>query len=158
MAEEFIFSQAGRDKLEQKLKEYETVKRRELIARIAEAREYGDLSENAEYKSAKEEYDLLERAIDEMKYQLENAVIIDSKEGQDGVVNIGNTVTFYDMDMEEEFTYQILGHTEASIEDGIISNESPLAQAILGRKVGEEVDVVIKNGDSYKIRILEIKK
>ncbi len=157
MEKEIIFTQEGYDNLVKKLEYYKSTKSLEASERIAAAREYGDLSENAEYSSAKDAQALLEAEISEMEEQIAHAKIISNDELEADVVYLGNTVKIYDFDMEEESVYKIVGQSEASIIEGKISNDSPLAQAIVGHKVGESVEVNA-NDFKYTVKILEIIK
>ena len=125
-------------------------KRAEILARLAEARAQGDLSENAEYEQAREDQAKNEGRILELKAEIENAQIIEKAEG--GVVGIGSTVVLLDTEFNEEETYSIVGTTEADPFNNKISNESPVGAAIIGHAVGEDVTVVTPGGDLvYKI-------
>ena len=158
MAKDFILTKEGYDNLVQQLEFYKTVKRKEASERIKVAREYGDLSENAEYDSAKEEQAMIEADIRKMEQQLENAVIIEDVKSKGKVqkVMLGTTVKLLDISENEELEYVIVGVTEANIREGKISNESPLAEAILGKSVGDICTVQLKD-DSYDVKILLIK-
>lgn len=141
----------GRKQLQDKLNYYKSTRRVEASEKIAIAREFGDLSENSEYDAAKEEQAQIEAEIRQMEDILLNCQIIDSKSNE-GVVNIGSTVTVYDEEFDEEMQLQILGSTESNPAKGIISNNSPVGSALLGKKVGDRVTVKMESGDiCYKI-------
>ena len=146
----------GKKQLEERLNYYKTVRRPEISAKIGIAREYGDLSENAEYDAAKEEQALLESEIIEMENKLRNAVIINKNKISTEKVNIGCFVKVYDEDFDEEVEYQIIGSTESNPLKGLISNESPVGRALIGRKEGEVVEVSTPAGIS-KLKILKIR-
>ena len=144
MAEEVILTKEGKEELEKRLEFLKVVKRAEITERIKTAREFGDLSENAEYDAAKNEQAMIEGEILEIENKLKYAVII--KETKKGLVSLGSKVDFVDDDTKEEFTYEIVGTTEADVELGRISNESPIGNALLGRKAGDSVKVVVPAG------------
>ncbi len=137
-------SREGLEKLRAELDETITVKRPEVAARISEAKEHGDLSENAEYEEAKNEQAFVEGRIAELEHKIKSAVIIDEERSSDHV-SIGATV-----EVESEdgpITFTIVGSTEARPADGRISNESPVGRALLGKQVGEKVVVKVPAGD-----------
>ena len=141
----------GKKQLEEKLNYYKSTRRVEASEKIAIAREFGDLSENSEYDAAKEEQAQIEAEIREMEDILLNCEIIENG-ANEGVVNIGSTVKVYDEEFDEELELKILGSTESNPALGIISNNSPLGNALIGRKVGERVKVKMETGDLvYKI-------
>ena len=144
MAEEVILTKEGKEELEKRLEFLKVVKRAEITERIKTAREFGDLSENAEYDAAKNEQAMIEGEILEIENKLKYAVII--KETKKGLVSLGSKVDFVDDDTKEEFTYEIVGTTEADVELGRISNESPIGNALLGRKAGDTVKVTVPAG------------
>lgn len=149
-AKKVMLTQEGLEKLKQELEFLSNEKRAEILARLAEARAQGDLSENAEYEQAREDQAKNEGRILELKAEIENAQIIEKAEG--GVVGIGSTVVLLDTEFNEEETYSIVGTTEADPFNNKISNESPVGAAIIGHAVGEEVTVVTPGGDLvYKI-------
>ena len=145
----------GLEKLKEELKRRKTVLRREIADRIDRAKELGDLSENAEYAEAKDEQSFNEGRILELKDIINNAALIvkDGKEDKD-IVNVGSTIIVENGKEEKEYT--IMGASESDPTKGFISNESPLGQAFLGRKKGEEVEVNVPAG-IVKYRILKIK-
>jgi transcription elongation factor GreA len=137
-------SREGLEKLRAELDETIAVKRPEVAARISEAKEHGDLSENAEYEEAKNEQAFVEGRIAELEHKIKSAVIIDEERSSDHV-SIGATVEVESEDGPIAFT--IVGSTEARPADGRISNESPVGRALLGRQVGEKVVVKVPAGD-----------
>lgn len=151
---EFFLTSEGYLELETELNYLQTDKRDEVLNTLKEARSLGDLSENSEYDAARDEQAKLEARIKEVKYILEHATIIEEK-NEKGVVHIGSTVKLQyigDDDIEE---YRIVGSQEADPFNNRISNESPIASAILGKKVSEIVDVVSPNG-VYQVKIVEV--
>ena len=145
----------GKKQLEEKLNYYKSTRRLEASEKIAVAREFGDLSENSEYDSAKEEQAKIEAEIREMEDILLNCQIIDSAKTE-GEVSIGSTVIVYDEEFDEKLELKILGSTESNPSKGIISNNSPLGAALIGRKVGEKVTVKMETGDIV-YKILEVR-
>ena len=152
MAEEVMLTKEGKEELEKKLEYLKVVKRAEITERIKTAREFGDLSENAEYDAAKNEQAMIEGEILEIENKLKYAVII--KEAKKGIVSLGSKVEFVDEDEKQTYSYEIVGTTEADVELGRISNESPIGNALLGRKVGDTVKVNVPAG----VTTLTIKK
>ena len=146
----------GKKQLEEKLNYYKSKRRVEASEKIAIAREFGDLSENSEYDAAKEEQGQIEAEIREMEDILLNCEIIESGANED-VVNIGSTVTVYDEEFDEELELKILGSTESNPALGIISNNSPLGSALIGRKKGEKVTVKMDSG-LLVYKIVDIKQ
>lgn len=141
----------GLEKLEEELHNLITDKRKKVAQRIKEAKEYGDLSENSEYEEAKNEQAFIEGRIAEVKNMLKNSVLISGKIKSKEKVSIGSKVT---IEVEGELTdFIIVGSTEASPTEGRISNESPIGQALLDKKVGDEVEVEVPAGKLiYKIK------
>ena len=156
-AKKNILTFAGLKVLEDELFDLKVVKRKEVAEKIKEAREQGDLSENAEYDAAKDEQRDIETRIEEIEKILKNAEVVDEDEVALDVVSIGCSVRLYDIDMEEEVEYQIVGSTEADSLNFKISNESPVGSALIGRKVGETVEVETQVGELV-FRILEIQR
>lgn len=147
MAEEVILTKEGKEELEKRLNYLKVEKRAEITERIKTAREFGDLSENAEYDAAKNEQAMIEGEILEIENKLKYAVII--KDGaKKGTVSLGSKVDFIDNDLGELLTYEIVGTTEADVEQGRISNESPIGNALLGHKVGETLTVTVPSGET----------
>lgn len=145
MTEEVLLTKEGKEELEKRLEYLKVEKRKQITERIKTAREFGDLSENAEYKAAKDEQSMLESEIAEIEDKLKFAVII-KETAKKGTVSIGSKVDFLDENLGEIFTYEIVGTTEADVEKKRISNESPIGGALLGRKVGEKVEIEIPAG------------
>ena len=144
MADEVILTKEGKEELEKRLEFLKVTKRAEITERIKTAREFGDLSENAEYDAAKNEQAMLEGEIVEIENKLKYAVIISGV--KKGVVSLGSKVDILDNDGNELLTYEIVGTTEADVEAGRISNESPIGNALLGRKAGETFSVAVPAG------------
>ncbi|MBL4951304.1 transcription elongation factor GreA [Neobacillus sp. OS1-32] len=153
---EFPMTQAGKEKLEQELEYLKTVKRKEVVERIKIARSFGDLSENSEYDSAKEEQAFVEGRITTIENMIRNAKIIAEGELAGDSVTLGSSVTFVELPDGEEETYIIVGSAEADPFEGKISNDSPIAKSLLGRKVGEEVTVQTPGGE-MTVKIVSIK-
>ena len=138
--------------LQDELDDLRINKRKEIAEKIKEAREQGDLSENAEYDAAKDEQRDIEARITQLEELLKNSTLIDVENITDEVVNLGLIVTLYDEEFDEEIEYEIVGSSNSDSLDGRISNESPLGKAIMGRKVGDVVKVEAPAGEfSYKI-------
>ena len=131
----------GKKDLEEKLEYYKTVRRPEITKKIGEAREFGDLSENAEYDAAKNEQALIEHEISEMETKLRDCVVINKNKIDTSKVSIGCFVKVYDEAFDEEVEYQIISSTESNPTKGLISNESPVGKALLNGKEGEIVNV-----------------
>ncbi|CAM5195628.1 Transcription elongation factor GreA OS=Ureibacillus acetophenoni OX=614649 GN=greA PE=3 SV=1 [Ureibacillus acetophenoni] len=146
---------AGKQKLEDELEYLITVKRKEVVERIKIARSFGDLSENSEYDSAKEEQGFVEGRISTIESMLRNAIIIEETEGESDIVTLGKTVKFIELPDGEEEEYTIVGSAEADPFEGKISNDSPIAKALLGRKVDDVVKLTTPGGD-MEVRIVSI--
>ena len=152
-----ILTYEGLKKLEDELQDLKVVKRREIAQKIKEAREQGDLSENAEYDAAKDEQRDIEARIEEIEKILKNAEVVVEEEVDLDKISVGCRVKILDMEYDEELDYKIVGSTEANSLKGKISNESPVGKALLGAKVGEVVTVETQAGDlNYKV--LEIQR
>ena len=154
--EKHYLTPEGKKQLEEKLAHYKTVLRPNVVKRIGIAREFGDLSENSEYDAAKDEQAKIEAEISEMEGILLNAEVIDKKNIDSTVVNIGTKVKLYDEDYDEELEYRISGSSESDPKNGVISNVSPVAKAIIGHKKGESV-VVQTPGGVFHFKIVDIK-
>jgi transcription elongation factor GreA len=149
--EKIPMTRRGFDALDAELKQLKTVDRPAIIRDIAEAREHGDLSENAEYHAAREKQGFIEGRIKELEGILSKAEVIDPTK-LSGSVKFGATVALADEDSGEEKTYQIVGETEADIENGLLNIRSPLARALIGKEEGDSVDVKTPGGSrSYEI-------
>ncbi len=157
MAEEKTFPMTleGKRQLEEELEDLKTNKRAEIIKRIKIARSFGDLSENSEYESAKDEQSFVESRIKEIDNILNHAEIIDNDNVDSDEVSVGKTVTFEE-DGEEPETYQIVGAAEADPFNGKISNESPIAKGLVGHKKGEKVTINTPGGE-MQVRIVDVK-
>lgn len=151
-----ILTYEGLRKYEDELHDLKVVKRKEVAEKIKEAREQGDLSENAEYDAAKDEQRDIEARIEELEKILKNAEVVVEDEVDSDKINIGCTVTVYDEEYEEEIEFKIVGSTEANSLQGKISNESPVGRALLGREIGDEVVVETQAGEiTYKVLKIE---
>lgn len=149
--EKIPLTRAGFDKLDAELKHLKSVERPAIISAISEAREHGDLSENAEYHSAKEKQSFIEGRIKELEGVISLAEVIDPSK-LNGTIKFGATVELVDEDTDEEKTYQIVGEYEADIENGRLNIKSPLARALIGKDVGDSVEVRTPGGDrAYEI-------
>lgn len=152
-----ILTYEGLRSLEEELHDLKVNKRKEVAQKIKEAREQGDLSENAEYDAAKDEQRDIESRIEEIDRILRNVEVVLEDEVDVNVINIGCKVRIYDMEYKEELTYKIVGSTEANSLKGKISNESPLGKELLGKKIGDIVDVET-HGQVIQYEILEIQR
>jgi transcription elongation factor GreA len=152
-----ILTSEGLKKLEDELDNLIVVKRKEVAQKIKEAREQGDLSENAEYDAAKDEQRDIEARIEEIEKILKNAEIVDEDEVDLETINIGCQVKILDLEFDEELTYKIVGSTEANSLKGKISNESPVGKALIGRKVGDLVSVETQVG-VVQYKVLDIQR
>ena len=150
-------TQSGVKKLEEELENLKTVVRPEIAEKIKQARSFGDLSENSEYDEAKNEQGLIESRIAEIEQTLAHAIILGDDEISTEKVDIGNIVTILDVDMEEQMTFQIVGTSEANIENGHLSDESPIGKALIGHTAGETVIAETPSGE-IPFKILEIAK
>ncbi len=156
MADEKIYvTEEGLKKLQDEYNNLVHVVREEVKQELKEARALGDLSENADYDAARDMQAQVEARIAELEYQLANYEIIDTKKGGSKTVRIGSTVTVKFMDTELEADYTIVGSTEADPLNGKLSNETPLAQAILDKRIGSTVTVPVKK--PYQVMIVKVK-
>jgi len=138
---------AGKQKLADELDFLKTVKRKEVVERIKVARSFGDLSENSEYDSAKEDQAFVEGRIVTLESMIRNAVIIEGNGQDNDIVSLGKTVSFIEVPDGEEETYTIVGSAEADPIEGLISNDSPIAKSLIGRSVGDQVRVLTPGGE-----------
>ncbi len=151
-----VLTPEGMTKLQEEIDYLSTTKREEVAERIKEAREFGDISENSEYDDAKNEQAMLEHRISVLQEKLRRARVIKVTEISTEKVSLGSTVTLKDLAYNEEFTYTIVGSAEADPSNHRLSNESPMGQAILGRKVGETVTVPAPAGSTrYEVVRIE---
>ncbi|MBQ9989017.1 MAG: transcription elongation factor GreA [Clostridia bacterium] len=144
--EKTVLTAAGRAELEKQLEYLKTVTRKEVAEQIRIAREFGDLSENAEYDEAKNEQSRIEGEILHLEQQLRNAIVIDEDTIDTNVVSLGAFVTVMEAETGEEYTYSIVGATEADPMEGRLSNESPVGAGLLGHAVDETVDINTPGG------------
>ncbi len=156
-AKKNLLTYAGLKKLEDELQDLKVVKRKEIAEKIKEAREQGDLSENAEYDAAKDEQRDIEARIEEIENILKNAEVIDEDEVDLEKISVGCMVTVLDVEYDEEETFQLVGSSEANSLKGKISNESPVGKALIGAGVGDVVDVETQAG-VIQYKVLEIQK
>jgi transcription elongation factor GreA len=158
MSDKIPMTASGYASLEAELKNLKSVERPAIIVAIAEARAHGDLSENAEYHAAKERQSFIEGRILEIEDKISRAQIIDVSKLSGKVVKFGATVTVVDEDTEKKSKYQIVGDIEADFSKGLISISSPLARALIGKSVGDSVDVNTPGGGrTYEIAKVEWK-
>ena len=156
-AKKNLLTREGLKKYEDELHELKVVRRKEVAQKIKEAREQGDLSENAEYDAAKDEQRDIEARIEELEKILKNAEVVDEEEVDLDKINVGCRVKILDMEFDEELEYKVVGSTEANSLTGKISNESPVGKAILGAKIGDVVTVETPAGE-LQYKILEIQR
>ena len=157
MAKKKLLTYAGLRALEDELENLKVVKRREVATKIREAREQGDLTENAEYDAAKDEQRDIEARIEELEGILKNAEVVVEDEVDLDKINVGCTVKVFDVEFDEEIEFKIVGSTEANSLEGKISNESPVGHALMGKKVGDSVDVETQAG-VMQYKVLEISR
>lgn len=152
-----ILTYEGLKRYEDELQNLKVVKRKEVAQKIKEAREQGDLSENAEYDAAKDEQRDIELRIEELEKLLKNAEVVVEDEIDLDKINIGCKVKVYDVDEDEEMEFKIVGSTDANSLQNKISNESPVGQALMGKKAGDVVDVETQAG-VIQYKVLEIQR
>lgn len=152
-----LLTREGLRKLEDELQDLKVNRRQEIAQKIKEAREQGDLSENAEYDAAKDEQRDIELRIEELEKLLKNAEVVDEDEIDLDKVSIGCQVKVYDVDFDEEMEFKIVGSTEANSLQNKISNESPVGAALIGKSVGDVVDVETQAG-VLQYKVLEIQR
>ncbi len=156
MEKKTVFTREDYNKLSEELNRLKTEGRDDIAEKIKEARSHGDLSENAEYDEAMNEQAKMEAEIAKLEADLRNATILDEEEISTEMVHVGSKVKLYDMDFEEEVEYKILGKSD--IENGIISDLSPVGAAIMGKKIGDVAEVHTPSGKVIKMQVLEISK
>ena len=154
--EKMPITKEGLEKLKKELAHLEKEEKPKNIRAISEARSHGDISENAEYHAAKEKQSFLAGRINELKAAIGQAEIIDIDEGPTDRVVFGRTVLLYDLQTDEEVSYQLVGHYESAPEKGKISIQSPLGRGLIGMMVGDEVKITIPRGEQ-EFEILEIR-
>lgn len=153
----FPMTVEGEAQLQKELEKLTQQKRPEVVERIKIARGYGDLSENSEYSSAKEEQSIIESRIKTIENMLDNVELIDDNKIDKDEVSIGRIVKFKELPDESPEEYEIVGSAEADPLNGKMSNDSPIAKCLIGKKVGEEVEVDIPTG-TINVKILEVRK
>ena len=151
----YQMSREGFDELEAELDNHKHVKREEVVERIKVARSYGDLSENSEYEAAKDEQAFVEGRIATVETMIRNAEIVDNAGVKSNEVALGKTVTFVEVGEDEKETYKIVGSAEADPFNGKISNESPIAAALIGRKTGDTVMIPLPVGE-MEVKIVKV--
>lgn len=156
MEKQTVYTREDYEKLSAELNRLKTEGRDEIAEKIKEARSHGDLSENAEYDEAMNEQAKMEAEIAKLEADLRNAKILDEEGLTTEVVHIGSRVKLYDMEYDEELTYKILGKSD--LENGVISDLSPVGSAIMNKKVGDIAEVHTPSGKVIKMKILEISK
>ena len=156
MQKDVILTPEGLEKLKEEIEHLSTEKRREVAARIKEAREFGDISENSEYDDAKNEQAMLEARIASLEEKLRSASVIDASELDSNVVRVGSLVSVKDEGSGKSLKYTIVGSTEANPSENRLSNESPVGKGLLGRKKGDTVKVQLPNGKNRELKITKI--
>ena len=156
MSRQTVITPEGLEKLKEEIEHLSTNKRREVAARIKEAREFGDISENAEYDDAKNEQALLEQRISQLEERLRRAEVIDEKDLTNEVVQVGTTVHVKDQKSGDSRKFHIVGSAEANPIENKLSNESPIGRALVGHKRNEIVTVEAPRGPKKKLKITKI--
>ncbi len=156
-AKKNLLTYTGLKALEDEMEDLKLNRRKEVSQKIKEAREQGDLSENAEYDAAKDEQRDIEARIEEIEKILKNAEVVVEDDVDSDKINVGCTVKLYDEEFEEEIEYKIVGSTEANSLQGKISNESPVGKALIGATVGQEIEVETQLG-IIKYKVLGIER
>lgn len=156
MEKKTVFTREDYNKLSEELNRLKTEGRDDIAEKIKEARSHGDLSENAEYDEAMNEQAKMEAEIAKLEADLRNATILDEEELTTESVRIGSKVKLFDMEYDEEVEYKILGKSD--IDNGIISDLSPVGAAVMGKKVGDIAEVHAPNGKTIKMKVLAISK
>jgi transcription elongation factor GreA len=157
MVKQVFLTEQGLKKLEEELEQLKTEKRKEIAEKIKVALSFGDLSENSEYDEAKNEQAMVESRIATIEAMLKNVKLIDDEELNTESVGLGSKIKVFDIEYNENITYQIVGSTEADPDSNIISDESPVGRAMLNHKVGDDIEVDAPSG-TIKYKILEISK
>ena len=156
MARETVLTPEGLEDLKAKIEHLSTERRREVAARIKEAREFGDIAENSEYDDAKNEQAMLEKQISDLEEKLRSARVIDKKSIDTDQVNVGVTVHVKDQKTDKSSKFHIVGSAEANPSESKLSNESPVGKALIGHKRGEIVSVPVPRGPARKLKITKI--
>ena len=158
MTRETVLTSQGLEELKTRIEYLRGERRREVAERIKEAREFGDISENAEYDDAKNEQAMLEKQISDLEEKLASARVIDEKSVDTDVVNVGATVHVKDQKTDKSVKYRIVGSAEANPSENKLSNESPVGRALIGHKRGETVTVPVPRGPARKLKITKIER
>ncbi len=158
MNRETVLTSEGLEELKTRIEYLRGERRREVAERIKEAREFGDISENAEYDDAKNEQAMLEKQISDLEEKLASARVIDEKSVDTDVVNVGATVHVKDQKTDKSVKYRIVGSAEANPSENKLSNESPVGRALIGHKRGETVTVPVPRGPARKLKITKIER
>ncbi len=158
MEKKIVVTESGLKALENELVQLKTVRRKEVSEKIRVARSFGDLSENSEYDEAKNEQAIVEARIADLEVMLKNVVILDEEELGTDKVSLGATVKVYDQSFGEEETFTIVGSTEADPDNNVISDESPIGKALLGKKIGEIAEAELPIGEVAKFEVLHISR
>ena len=156
MTQRIPITKQGLTQMEEELKQLKSVARPEVIRAIAQAREHGDLSENAEYHAARERQSFIEGRLAELEDKIARSEVIDVATLSGKTVKFGATVTIVDEDTDEKLTYQLVGENEADVKAGRLAISAPLARALIGKSVGDSVDVTTPKGDKM-YEILKVK-
>ncbi len=156
MTEKFPMTGQGFARLEEELKHLKSVARPDVIRAIAEAREHGDLSENAEYHAARDKQSFIEGRVMELEDKIARAEVIDVTKLSGETVKFGASVTLADEDTDEEQTYQLVGELESDVKVGLLAITSPLARALIGKSIGDSVEVITPKGEkAYEVLKVE---
>ena len=155
--EKTLYTQEGYNELEKELKYLRTTRREEIKEAIAVARGFGDLSENSEYDEARNEQAKVEARIKELESLLENAEIIDEANMDAGVISLGSTAKVYDVEWDEEISYEIVGSNAADALNHRISDQSPIGRALMGKRAGDNVEVQAPNGTLH-FKVLHVER
>ena len=153
---QLVLTSTGLKRLEDELRELQTVRRQEVAEHIRQAKDYGDVAENPEYEDAKNEQAFLEGRISELKSVIGSAMIVDEADIPTDQVGIGSQIKVRDLDTEEEWEFTMVGSFEANPEEDLISNESPIGEALFGHKVGDQVEIIIPAGN-VRYEVLSIR-
>ena len=156
MSRQSVITPEGLEKLKEEIEHLSTVKRREVAERIKEAREFGDIAENAEYDDAKNEQALLEQRIAQLEERLRRSTVVDEKDLGTDEVKVGSTVHVKDQKSGDSQKFQIVGSLEANPAEQRLSNESPIGKALVGRKRNDIVTVEVPRGPKKKLKITKI--
>ena len=156
MTRQAVITPEGLEKLKEEIEHLTTAKRREVAERIKEARDFGDIAENAEYDDAKNEQAMLEKQIAELEEKLRSATVIDKTAVSTEAVSVGTTVHVKDQKTDKSAKYMIVGSSEANPAEHKLSNESPVGKALIGKKRGDLVSVPVPRGPARKLKITKI--